>query len=45
MNGALNLRLFRKANGLTQDAVAEYLGVSPDKLREKLQAQLTVATL
>ena len=28
MNGALNLRLFRKANGLTQDAVAEYLGVS-----------------
>lgn len=28
MNSALNLRLFRKANGLKQDIVAEYLGVS-----------------
>ena len=28
MEKTLNLRLFRKANGITQDAVAEYLGVT-----------------
>ena len=28
MDKTLNLRLFRKRNGLTQNAVAEYLGVS-----------------
>ena len=30
---------------LSAEEAAEYLGVSPDRLREKLQAQLTVATL
>ena len=28
MGTTLNLRLFRKANKLTQDAVADYLGVT-----------------
>lgn len=30
---------------LSVEEAAEYLSVSPDRLREKLQAQLTVATL